>query len=271
MKKVLLFCVVLLCLGSFAYAQEDYEVAEVAGVPIYFSQVDRAAQGLNKYLRENFMMSENWRLEYIRKHIANIALAKRAYRRLGTGSDTAVFGMHFSQQRAFADKLRQARLSQVKVTEADYKSYYEKNKDNYKVSERLKVSYLKLEDEKTKPEAEMSKVEHWISKDMAFEAGIEGLKEGIPAEVFSLEAGQTSEPIEGEGAYYIIRVDEKEDAYIRPYEEVKSSVEFAATRKKKDDAISDLTSETFLQENVTIFEDRILEQMRTEQAASEQN
>jgi len=207
MRKVLLFCIVLLCCSVFAHAQEDYVVAEVAGVPIYFSQVDRAAQGLNKYLRENFMMSENWRLDYIRKHIANIALAKRAYRRLGTGSDTAVFGMHFSQQRAFAEKLRQARLSQVKVTEADYKRYYENNKDNYRV------------------------------EDMD--------EDGMPIP--------------------------KEPPEYRPYEEVKSSVEFAATRKKKDDAISDLTSETFLQENVTIFEDRILERMRAEKAALDQN
>ena len=104
--------------------------------------------------------------------------------------------------------------------------------------------------------------EHWIDKDMPYGPSLGGL-EKLPDEVFELDVNEHSEVIEGkDGVYLLIHVDEKEPSKYRPFEEVKDSVEFAATRKAKEDALEALILDTFAKENDVIYEDRVTKGMK---------
>jgi hypothetical protein len=303
---ITIFLVVFLTQYAIRYTlyaeQEDYIVATVGEEKIYFSEIEKVAQGLNRFLKENFQTSREWRLNYIRQYVARVALTKRAEREEKDKSEDVLFALEQARRNILSDKLLGDRLAKIKITEDDLKRYYEQNKSKYRIRERIKLSYIKL---KTKREAEriiarlnkgrgfkkvagkkIVKINDWISKDMPFVPGLENIKPQVWKKLFALGVGGTSEIIivdsveritESEKAkseklnairyplnaeYYIFHIDEREPAKDRPFEEVRRQVEFEYSKKVRDEAINEFIMETFAQEKVKIYEDRIVEEMQ---------
>jgi parvulin-like peptidyl-prolyl isomerase len=57
--------------------------------------------------------------------------------------------------------------------------------------------------------------------------------------------------------YYIFRIDEKESAKDKPFDQVRKQVEFEYKRKRTNEAISKFIMETFNQQKVRIYEEAI--------------
>ena len=80
-------------------------------------------------------------------------------------------------------------------------------------------------------------------------------------ELFSLDKGGSSNPVEIHSEFYIFHIDKKESAMYSPFAEVRPQVEADYVEKAREKATAEITRETFAQENVKIYEDQVIEHM----------
>lgn len=258
--------------------ENDYLIAEVGPKKIYFSEINRVAQKLNRFLKENFETSQNWRLNFIRQYIAQIALAKMAEKE-GLGQDKNVKAdIAKAKQGILAEKLVTEKLAQVLIAEEDIQNYYNQNKDKYQIKEKIKIDYVKPKNQKdaekmlTKLEKGKSfkktagrkvvKMDNWISEDMPGSPELEGVTPEDKKALFALEAGMTSQIMTNkDGDLFIFYVKEKDPAKDRPLEEVRRQVQSELMRETNQRVITDLVKDAFQKEHVTIYESTIVEKM----------
>ncbi|BBI33097.1 peptidylprolyl isomerase [Cohnella abietis] len=131
------------------------------------------------------------------------------------------------------------------VTDGDLKAYYEKNKENFATTpKQVQASHILLA---TKEEAEAVLKELKAGKDFATlakeksidpgskdQGGALGpyftrgeMNQGFEEGAFSLAKGETSEVVEAESGFHIIKVTDIKEAVVPPYEEVKDKVKQA--------------------------------------------
>jgi len=292
-EKIMLKIIQIMCfvyifsVGNNAFGTEnqepktesqDYVVATVSEEKVYFSEIQKVAQGLNRFLKENFKTSKDWRLNYIRQYVARVALTKRAEREGADKDQDVLFALEQAKRNILSDKLLSDRLAKIKITEDGLKRYYEQNKAKYRIKEKIKISYLKLKSKKEADRiiAQLNKgksfkkvagkkvveVNNWITKEAPFMPGLENVTPDTLNTVFAIGVGGTSQPMPlrgtiGDEATYIFHVDQKESAKDRPFEEVRKQVEFEYSKKVRDEAINEFIMETFAQEKVQIYEDKI--------------
>ncbi|MBL7085459.1 MAG: peptidyl-prolyl cis-trans isomerase [Candidatus Omnitrophica bacterium] len=272
----------LVASGAFAEDVEskggnDYVVASIGEEKIYFSEIERVAKGLNRYYRENFDTSRDWRLSYVRQYVVRVALAKRAEREGIHKDKDVIFEIERARENILSDKVLSTRLAGIKITEEDLQKYYLQNRERYQIKEKLKLSYIKVKNKKqaekiiaalnkgrsfeTVAKKRMVKLDNWISQDTPLVSQLEGLSSQALNELFSLGIGGSSNPVEVKDEFYIFHIDEKEPAKDRPFDEVRRQVEGECTQKAKEKAIAELIRETFARENVEVYEDRVTEHM----------
>lgn len=169
---------------------DDYVIATIGKEKVYFSEVKRSAEGLNRFLKENFDTSKEWRLDYIRKHVARYALTKRAIHEGLEKNGDVIFAMEQAGRNILSDKIINDQLDKVKITEDDIRNYYEQNKTKYQ------------------------------------------------------------------------QTDKKGRAKDKPFDEVKSQVEFDYSKKIRDEIIDKFIRETLTMEKVQIYDEVIEEKMK---------
>lgn len=255
----------------------DYIVARIGDEEMYFSEIEQTAKGLNRYYRENFETSKDWRLNHVRQYIVRVALAKRA-RREGIGKDEdTIFELERAEDNILSNKLLSDRLDKIKITEEDLQVYYMQNKQRYQIKEKIKISYIMLKSEKQAEKIiaalnkgksfekaakkKIVKLDNWISQDSPFIPQLEGLSSQALNELFSLGIGGSSNPIENKDEFYIFHIDEKEPAKDKPFAEVRRQVENECAKEAREKATAELIRETFAQENVKVYEDQVIGHM----------
>jgi peptidyl-prolyl cis-trans isomerase C len=274
MRRILISVLVLFALGCppGAWHQlyaEDYVVATIGEQKIYYSEIQMAAQELNKFLKENFDANRDWQLSYIRQYVAKQAVAKRAVEE-GLDKDPQVqFNIEQSRKAILADKLLGDALAKIKYTEEDMKSYYEQNKARYRDQEQASFSYIKVA---TKSEAD--KIVEGLNKGKSFEKlggkniqktqiqprmglfvpEVKGAKPEDIDGLFSLGISGYSTALGSTDGYYIFRMDRKIEAKERPYETVRSSVESEYMKTEQDKVINRVVKDIFVKEKVVINE-----------------
>ncbi len=155
--------------------------------------------------------------------------------------------------------------SGVQVTQSDLQSYYEQHRDQYRVPEQVKVSHILIKtplpgpdgkvDEKGAAEAQRRAED--LLKQLKSGAKFESLAEKYSEDpgsakqggslgwvgrgqtvpefektAFSLPKGQMSDLVKSSYGFHIIRVDDKQDAHMKPLDEVKSEIEPIIKRQK---------------------------------------
>ena len=232
-----MFLAISLVVGN-AFAEDveskgdnDYVVASIGKEKIYFSEIERVAEGLNRYYRENFETSRDWRLSYVRQYVVRVALAKRAEREGIHKDKDVIFEIERARENILSNKVLSSRLDKIKITEEDLQKYYRQNQERYQIKEKLKLSYIKVKNEKQAEKIiaalnkgrsfekvakkRMVKLDNWISQDASFIPQLEGLSSQALNELFSLGIGGSSNPIKAKLApakvdeFYIFHIDEK--------------------------------------------------------------
>ncbi len=118
-------------------APANFLVAKVAGKRIYFSDIQRVAQRLEKPLQEKFRGDPDWRAGFIRNYVAQVALAQMAERQKLDRQPSVVLSLDLARRRILSDALIQSRLDALSVAEEELKVYYEQNMQRYMLGKKV--------------------------------------------------------------------------------------------------------------------------------------
>ena len=164
---------------------------------------------------------------------------------------------------------------QIQITPQELQSYYQSHMDEYRVPEQVKVAHILIktppagpngkEDQKavdaarTKAEDVLKQVQAGGnfaelakkysddpgSKDAGGELGWIRRGQTVPEfekSAFSLPKGQTSGLVRSTFGFHIIRVEDKQDAHVKPLSEVQAQIESALRAQKAAQKTDDLTN-----------------------------
>jgi peptidyl-prolyl cis-trans isomerase C len=96
----------------------------------------------------------------------------------------------------------------------------------------------------------------WVTKGSDMVNGV-GKAPGIRDAAFSLPIGDVSQPIKGPKSWHLIRVDEREDASMQPFESVKDRIAVRLKQERRESYGNALTDTLKQFYNVSIFDDSI--------------
>lgn len=126
-------------------------------------------------------------------------------------------------------------LSEAKVTDEDVKEYYDSHKDHFKTKEEILASHILVEDEDRANEIRKEILDGKAFEESAIEnstcpSGKNGGSLGrfgrgqmvseFENAAFDLDINEISEPVKTQFGYHIIKVNEKYEPSLRPFEEV---------------------------------------------------
>jgi peptidyl-prolyl cis-trans isomerase D len=156
----------------------------------------------------------------------------------------------------------------VQVTADDLRGYYDQNRERYRVPEQVKVSHIWIKmplpgadgkiDDKAVAEAQhraddlLKQLKGWakfedVAKKYSEDPGSSNVggslgwigKGQMTADfektAFSLPKGQISDVVKTLDGFHIIRVDDKQDAHVKPLDEVKAQIEPILKHQKAQD------------------------------------
>lgn len=150
-------------------------------------------------------------------------------------------------------------LSEVEVKEEDLKKYYEDNKDKYAEQATVNAKHILVDTEeeakKIKTEIDNGEIsfEDAAKKYSSCPSNQQGGSLGsfgrgmmVPEfeeAAFNAEIGVVTEPVKTQFGYHLIVVEEKNDAKIKSFEEVKNAVEKEYTNKTQYDKYEEVLNQ----------------------------
>jgi parvulin-like peptidyl-prolyl isomerase len=158
-----------------------------------------------------------------------------------------------------------AQLNNAIVSDSEAKEFYEANKDKFKVSERVKARHILVTDEKTakdiikelkglKGEALKKRFIELAKEKSTGPTGPKGGDLGIFAKgqmvpefdnaVFKLKKDEiTLEPVKTQFGYHVILVEDKKEAGVIPYEQVKGKIVQTLKQKQFQTKLAEVAKE----------------------------
>jgi peptidyl-prolyl cis-trans isomerase C len=161
---------------------------------------------------------------------------------------------------------------QVKVSDAELKDFYDKNKDKFKTGEQVKASHIlmKSEQEAQNVAKELKaggNFEELAKKHSIDAAGAKGGDLGwfgkgsmlpdFEKAVFALKEGQLSGIVKTKFGYHIIKLTGKRPAGIRPLDEVKEQIKSAMMPEKQQEVFKKLKEDLKKSAKINIKEDAL--------------
>ena len=155
------------------------------------------------------------------------------------------------------NKLREEVVNEVSVSDEEAREFYDNNQQQYETSEQKKVSHILFDDQAKAEEvlteinngadfAEMAR-EHSTGPtaenggDLGFiTANEQGLDRTFRDAAMALSVGEvTSEPVETQFGFHLIKVTDSREAGVREFEEVKSQIKSQLRSQKQNQAFQE--------------------------------
>ncbi|MGM9988910.1 MAG: peptidylprolyl isomerase [Bacillaceae bacterium] len=253
MKKVIYAAVLSASVLTLAACgSSDSEVlvktsaGEVTKDQLYDAMKERYGEGVLKELVTTKVLSKQYKVSD-KEVQAEVDKLKAQY---GDQFPMALQQSGFKDEAQFKEYLRSSLLAEkaatkdIKIEEKDMKAQYEKMK--YK----LKASHILVADEKTAKEVEekLKKGEKFedLAKEYSTDSGTKdkggdlgefGAGQMVAAfedAAYKLNPGQISEPVKSDYGYHIIKLVEKKEQKVEPYEDIKDQIKQDLAKKQID-------------------------------------
>ena len=174
-------------------------------------------------------------------------------------------------ERAKKEILTQTAISKVvaeaNVTDKEVEDYYNVNKEMFKEPEMVSAKHILVESEEKAEE-----ISNKIAEGMLFEEAAQQFSscpsnaqggslgrfsrgQMVPEfeeAAFNLERGKVSEPVKTQFGYHLIKVDERLESSVKPFEEVKASIKNDILQERQAFRYSELNKELRGKYNVEI-------------------
>lgn len=231
-------------------------LATVDGAQITAGEVEFAKEDLQQTLAS---MTEPQQRDYALNYLIDLKIAARAAEKDKLG-DTEAFKqrMAYLNDRALMEELLQ-KTSKAAVTDEAMRKLYDDTAKNLKPEQEVRASHIlvKTEDEAKKVEERLAKGEDFaaVAKDVSIDPGsgkqggdlgFFGKGQMVPAfdeAAFKLEPNKVSQPIKTQFGYHVIKVAEKRERPIPPFDQVKPQIEQYVVRTAQQDLILKLRGE----------------------------
>jgi peptidyl-prolyl cis-trans isomerase C len=282
MKKRLLL-LTLVCMAALAAGCNQQKgspvLAEGSGVKITEESFKDRIGRLPEWAMGRFTTEEG-KKEFIKEMIKEELLYKEAKKQgLEKDKDYQSKLEEFNKMNLITALLKKEIEEKAKVEDKEIREYYDKHPEEFKIGSGLKASHILVE---TEAEAQnilkrlqkgesFAKLAKELSKDpvSAKNGGDLGFfsKGSMVPEfenvAFSLQVGETSQPVKTQFGYHIIKVTEKKEGEGRGFEEVKNEIQKRLTVEKQRSFFDTYIKALEEKNKVTIHEDK-LKEVKTE-------
>ncbi|MFW5790454.1 MAG: peptidyl-prolyl cis-trans isomerase [Bacillota bacterium] len=162
--------------------------------------------------------------------------------------------------------LQEETVGPIEITEEDMQEYYDNNQSNFEIEAGSEVRHIILDNEEAAEEAlerlnsgeDFADLAREVSTGPSAETGGKlgvvnestQFDETFKEAALALEAGEISEVVQTDFGYHIIKVDEKVEAGLRDFSEVKDEIEAILLERERQDIWEDYVEE--LKENAEV-------------------
>jgi tetratricopeptide (TPR) repeat protein len=223
-------------------------------------EIDMVINRLPEHIKKS-LNSNDAKLKFVREYVATEVLYDKG-KKLGLDRDNNIrYAVEdFKKQLVLQELLRDEINKQLKISPEDVYLYYKANMNKYQVPERVKVSFLEMDDQSGSNSASAAlkqgkgrKIEQWISKGSAFlPSGIGESKEAVD-DIFARAKGELSGPFKIGDKFYMFVIEQKEPQRQQEFEEVKDRAAEEYRRQKEQQIVQSFLDKAVEQQEIEIF------------------
>ncbi len=240
----------VLCMSPLAAAAEDKVLATVNGKNVTESQLAYAEEEIGEGLAH---LSPGQKRRYLTEYLIEMQIFSEAAEtaKLGSGPDFDA-RLKYWKDHALKDVFLSKTVKE-KVTEAEAKKFYDERAAQMATEEEVKASHILVKDEAKSKEVAKKLIdggdfaalakefsEDPGSKDKGGELGFFGrgqMVKEFELVAFTMQKGETSQPVKTQFGYHIIRVDDRRKKEPPKFDDVKKEIlERMGQQKKIEEA-----------------------------------
>ena len=282
------FIASLLLLGTIVSAEEEGIVAKVGDQTITVSDLEQVIGYLSNnrqaMIEQNPQVKESILRQYVQSLVVSQLAKKEGFdkkpevsQKLDFYADSLISNLYLEQQ--IGDK--------VTVSEEETKAYYDEHQNEFMTPEMIKARHILVKVDPSAPEeekkqayqkaegilkqvqdgedfaklaTELSDDSHTKSKggDLGFFTRGKIVK---PFEdvAFQMKPGETSEIVETQFGYHIIRVEDRKEETVHPYDSLKENIRQRLLQQKKSTYVNDFIDKAMQDAKAELYPEKITE------------
>jgi peptidyl-prolyl cis-trans isomerase C len=246
--------------------RQEKVLAMVNGQPITEAMLEEEAKSLPPYVQP-MLETKAGRDQFLESLITRDLLMQEAVRRGMDRREDVRERLSMARRSILLEALLREVTENAPGLSADaLKKFYDDNRENFRVSERVKVSHVLFKD-RTKAEAWARKAENGMPfEELMREAPND---EGVAADLgfiergkfdkafedaaFAAPAGKVTGPVRTVYGYHLIRTGEKRPAGLQAFDEVKGQIEAELREQSQRDAFESLLAKMKKQARIQVL------------------
>lgn len=166
-------------------------------------------------------------------------------------------------------KFKDSLSKDITISDKELKDYYDKNLETFTTPEQLRLSVIKVNsiEEAKKIKRKIGEGANFEEMAMKYPAGhtgpgagetgwvtIDSFPSDMAKEIKKIRAGAFGGPIKGREGYYLIKVKERREKKVLPFDEVKMNIRHILTQQKKEEKFQAWLREVRNKAKIEIFE-----------------
>lgn len=272
----------LLNFHGISAAQEDAVAAKIGDRKITVAELDRIIGYADPERQKLFEKNPQMKESFINQIVQSIVVAQIARKSGFDKKPEVVEQMDLFRDNFLANEyLKKEVLGKIAIPEGDVKSYYDSNRDEFKMPEMVKVRHILFRADttaseadrkksKTEAEATLKKIQAGedfakLASDVSDDPGSKtrGGELGFiprgrtvkPFEdaAFSLKKGEVSGIVETQFGYHIIKVEDKKEPSAEPFEDVKEKISRKLLQERIKSALAEFVEKAMKDSDAAVY------------------